>query len=549
MNVMKTLPVKHQFTPEHPVYRCRWISLLFAFVLCSVSSALFAQEICDNGIDDDADGLVDLNDSTDCRCIQLGPGGEVPSFLPNPSFEEYTFCPSSFSELFALVGWSEATSATTDYLNTCGYTSNTAAVGLQPFPDGNGVVGGFYTASYKEYIGMCLPTTLQAGVSYSLTIDIAGTLQSPGTEICAASIDGLYPPVNVTLFGAPSCANIPSYTFACPIAGDPAWTVLGSTSYAPVTSWGSITITFTPAVDIASVMLGSPCFLPLEYPDSSEPGGGNCYAYFFYDRFILNETEVMNTVLMSVSGTRCSTPTLLSAELSGSLPAGAGLQWYLNGAAIPGATGETYIVPLGAPGFGDYQVVLTNGGGCLSSAAYTVNTTPPVAAILGGGAGPYAVGSTVQLTDASSGASTISWVLCDGTSNTDTVVQIVLDEAGECCVQLTVEDGTCSDVVELCLSVTNGATIVIPNVFTPNGDGSNDVFQIESEGVTMLSCTIYNRWGTVVHEWKNNVSGTWNGRSNGSHVSSGTYYYVVDYVDLNNISKSLTGSLTLLDQR
>ncbi|MXN92495.1 hypothetical protein GR160_14795 [Flavobacterium sp. Sd200] len=55
---------------------------LLCFLLL-LSTACFAQEICDNGIDDDGDGLIDLNDS-DCRCGNQTP---VPSIIPNASLK------------------------------------------------------------------------------------------------------------------------------------------------------------------------------------------------------------------------------------------------------------------------------------------------------------------------------------------------------------------------------------------------------------------------------------------------------------------------------
>ena len=67
--------------------------------------------------------------------------------------------------------------------------------------------------------------------------------------------------------------------------------------------------------------------------------------------------------------------------------------------------------------------------------------------------------------------------------------------------------------------------IVIPNVFSPNGDGRNDVFLIEGSTGLALSMRVFNRWGSEV--W--NGSGEsirWNGRNAASEtLSDGVYYY------------------------
>jgi len=97
--------------------------------------------------------------------------------------------------------------------------------------------------------------------------------------------------------------------------------------------------------------------------------------------------------------------------------------------------------------------------------------------------------------------------------------------------------------------------IRIPNVFTPNGDGSNDEFTIEVLGVKELSAVIYNRWGqTVADEFdlkgitENTLTklDVWDGRTTaGSKASAGTYYYVIEYVTSSEETKTETGFLTL----
>ncbi len=82
--------------------------------------------------------------------------------------------------------------------------------------------------------------------------------------------------------------------------------------------------------------------------------------------------------------------------------------------------------------------------------------------------------------------------------------------------------------------------IEAPNVFTPNGDGTNDNFAIKFFSMKSVKVTIFNRWGKVVHVWEsNNVRGfigtaesvpesVWNGKIGGRYASPGVYYYVVE---------------------
>lgn len=101
-------------------------------------------------------------------------------------------------------------------------------------------------------------------------------------------------------------------------------------------------------------------------------------------------------------------------------------------------------------------------------------------------------------------------------------------EEGVFTVTLTVTDGACSDVATENIDVILLLPLEydMPNVFTPNGDGSNDVFTINPVNAVSLEMVIFNRWGNVVYE-SNDVEGTWNGRNNnnGAEVTEGTYFY------------------------
>jgi len=63
----------------------------------------------------------------------------------------------------------------------------------------------------------------------------------------------------------------------------------------------------------------------------------------------------------------------------------------------------------------------------------------------------------------------------------------------------------------------------IPNVFTPNGDGRNDQFEIiGSEGFDRIEVTIINRWGNEVYR-NDDYRNDWSGDG----LTEGTYYYLI----------------------
>lgn len=105
---------------------------------------------------------------------------------------------------------------------------------------------------------------------------------------------------------------------------------------------------------------------------------------------------------------------------------------------------------------------------------------------------------------------------------------------------VTVSD-ECGKTVSEGVVVNAGCEILIPNVFSPNGDGLNDFFFVEGITGTNNTVKIFNRWGRIVFEARN-----YNNNWNGGEVSDGTYFYeiIVEGVD-----KPYTGHLTILKNR
>lgn len=64
----------------------------------------------------------------------------------------------------------------------------------------------------------------------------------------------------------------------------------------------------------------------------------------------------------------------------------------------------------------------------------------------------------------------------------------------------------------------------IPNVFTPNQDGANDVYLVSGKGIIEYNIVILNRWGNVVFE-SNDINSPWDGTSNGNLCKDGVYFY------------------------
>lgn len=83
----------------------------------------------------------------------------------------------------------------------------------------------------------------------------------------------------------------------------------------------------------------------------------------------------------------------------------------------------------------------------------------------------------------------------------------------------------CLDTIYQTVKVQEGTTI--PNVFTPNNDGVNDIFFVRNSDVTEYSLSIYNRWGILVFQ-TTSPQVKWDGNTiSGQPATSGTYYWVL----------------------
>ena len=133
----------------------------------------------------------------------------------------------------------------------------------------------------------------------------------------------------------------------------------------------------------------------------------------------------------------------------------------------------------------------------------------------------------------------ISVVPCDdGDPNTIDDVQTILDCDGSICIPCA---GTFQE------------SVTVPNIFTPNGDGLNDIFYVRSNGfgkVQILNLSIFNRWGNLVYAAfnfpPNDDQYGWRGDQNGVTLNPGVYIYLIEVGYGDGRTEILSGDLTLV---
>lgn len=238
------------------------------------------------------------------------------------------------------------------------------------------------------------------------------------------------------------------------------------------------------------------------------------------------------------------TDTICSGEqliLNGFTTTGDSYVWTTTDGNI--VSGETTLTPTINEG-GTYTLTTINSvNGCQSTSNVYIQEYS-VSAIIS--ADPTTGQLPLTVTFINNGVADSSyWDFANGQTLGDTssvsTSTIVYEEQGTYIVTLTSFNGLCSATTQITIEVIGTSFLVIPNVFTPNGDGKNDVFEILSQNIVELNCVIFNRWGKQVAEITK-PDGVWDGKN----ASDGTFFYVLKAKGLDDVEYDLKGTITML---
>ena len=408
----------------HELLKGSLVLLALAF-----SSVVAAQEICNNGIDDDGDLLVDVNDP-DCDCaprLLLG-------IIPNPSFEDTSCCPTMPGQMQCVNNWTQGGDATPDYFNVCGYDG----VGGPPpqFPltdEGAGWVGGANANIARDFIATCLTNPMTVGTTYDLSISSANHTTTT--------------PLDLTIYGTPDCNDLGWTGNGCPI-GQGSWQVIGSTtvSYSAAGQWSIDTIVISPSININAIAFGPPCAT-----------GIVSASYYFFDdlRIVLPNTPTT----INESGGWCTNDLLLAAS---NATAGGTWQWYQDGIALAGETTDTLnLLPYGGGNFAA-RYYYPESGCTMAYDTVVLPLNPDANFSL-----EVACGTTmVDFTDSSSAVApanitAYNWSFGDGNNSNQSDPNHTYVNDGSYTIELiVVDDNSCRDTATQMVSVANTPLLV-----------------------------------------------------------------------------------------
>lgn len=438
------------------------------------------------------------------------------NLVPNPSFETYVSCPLNDGMIYTITPWTNPTLGTPDAHNSCS-TSNIVNVpnnfaGYQNARTGNGYAGIYtYWPNYeiREYIQVPLLSLLDSGVTYAVSYYVClGEKSSHASNNLGAYLSSN---VLVRFDNLPFSSYTPQIIEPNVITDTLGWTKISGCFIA---NGGERYLT------IGNFKTNENSLIPEINPSSS----------FWTDMSYYYIDDVSVVPL---------TPNFLNKELANDTALCEGDTLFLDASASNGSylwqdnsTDSLYTVTEE----GAYWVNVSNACGNTSD---TVNVIYKSLAIELGEDTILCEGEELLL-NAENFEATYLWQDNSTTSN------INILENGTYWVE--VEDGcnSLSDTIDVKVDACD-VFIKFPNVFSPNGDGYNDIFTpIEINRIKELQTSIYNRWGQVVYASENLNIG-WDGKTtSSSKVPVGNYYWVINYIDEYDNKGTVKGYVLLL---
>jgi gliding motility-associated-like protein len=428
----------------------------------------------------------------------------------------------------------------------------------QPVPNGQGVAAvsdfGFGGAihvyyGHKSYVSTCLTSPLQKDSLYRLEFyaGFGGLTRHRPYPVHNQILVPEYSasPEVFGLFGLPDCSGIAT---SIPIIGCPTvarWIPLGTVRVASDTGlWTKVSITFRASQDIGSIALGPSCDSAFrtsqqekEYDYAGNTIIANQFSYFLTGLQFFESTAPPPVVSL-VSGDSCSPAIVLQVQPA-SFYNNSQFQWYRNDTTLNGQTGQTITLPHGSK-WADYRCQIENDSICLVSDAFPVNWLPlPSATALGGADTVACTGDTLVLAVAKDPSFSYRWA--DGStlpysfvSQTGSFSVTISNDCGTATAEKTVRFGKCD------------LNVYVPNGFTPNGDGHNDVLHARFfYPPNRFVLHVFNRNGLEVFTSTDPSQG-WDGNYRGNAQPSGVYIWDLRYSDLLGRGHFLRGTTILI---
>lgn len=112
---------------------------------------------------------------------------------------------------------------------------------------------------------------------------------------------------------------------------------------------------------------------------------------------------------------------------------------------------------------------------------------------------------------------------------------------------VSLEDGEDAELIATITITIQTSILEMPNAFSPNGDGVNDVYKAKSghQSIVEFHAYIFNRWGQKIYEWTD-IDGGWDGTFHGKQVPDGVYFVLVKAKGADGVNYNIKKDVNIL---
>ena len=197
---------------------------------------------------------------------------------------------------------------------------------------------------------------------------------------------------------------------------------------------------------------------------------------------------------------------------------------------------------------GVYTIIVTDAKGCADTLSESISGPTHVNLFVSPNDTSVTIGNEIQITSLLSpmpiGTVTYQWTPATGLSCTTCANPTIQPNTTQSYI-LTVKYNACPIADTIHVIVQDNHTLYIPNAFTPNGDGINDVFFVFGKQINYFHLQIFDRWGEKVFESDDENQG-WDGTYKGAIQPAGVFVYMLDISFLGTNSETHKGSISLI---
>jgi gliding motility-associated-like protein len=390
---------------------------------------------------------------------------------------------------------------------------------------------------------LTIPDTSAISWQWNFGNGNTSNLKNPATEIYTNA--GTY---NIQLIAANSsgCKDTATKTidaFLVPIINAGADTLICRGKNTTLSASGAPAYTWTPAAGLSCTSCGSP---------------------------IASPTTTTNYIVKGTTAQGCSNtdsilvnvkqPFVLNNSIGDTLCKGNAVRLFATGAfsylwsPAAGLNSTTIATPLASPSITTtYQVIGTDDKGCFKDTGFVTVQVYPIPTVNAGPDKTINVGQFVNLVPViSSDVNTVIWTPTQSIiQNNFPAVTVKPKETTEYTIEAKNAGGCFTRDRVTVFVVCNGANVFIPNTFSPNGDGVNDIFYPRGSGLfSIKTLRLFNRWGEIVYEkndfMPNNPAAGWNGIYKGMKLNADVFVYTCDILCDNNTVMTLKGNVALI---